>query len=510
METQYLFILTKFSHSFKVTDISHSVKYIFEKFSRRYVVMSLTRNAFSKKPSLIADKHYITVTSDKEEYRYHINQLEDFLSFFSNYRVTLNNILIIDKELFEPFITGIKIKPSWVLRDHQPPMLEYLISKSNNNKMLSVGTGRGKSSVSLCATSEIGYRTTLLIKPAYMDKWVVDIQKTLDININQIVTIQGTNELKNYINLALLNELPYLYSVISLNTYRAFLNHYELDRRNTKEVYGCLPENFFELTKTGTLILDEVHQEFYSIYKLFTFTHIPLVISLSATLIDNNSFIQKVYEMVYPNNNRFIEENKNKYIKAYGVGYAFKDIKKIQTADYGSRFYSHSAFEKSIMRNTEKKIAYFNFINYVIKLGYLEGYKKGDKMSIFLKSIAMCVELTRYLKTKHYSLDIRKYTEEDPYENVIDSDIRVTTIESSGTAIDIPNLTCVLLTVNVDSMKANIQTLGRLREIPGRDVKFYYIYCYQLIKHRDYHKRRMQTLLPHAKMVNELTYPYRL
>ena len=71
----------------------------------------------------------------------------------------------------------------------------------------------------------------------------------------------------------------------------------------------------------------------------------------------------------------------------------------------------------------------------------------------------------------------------DPYENIIEPDIRVTTIISGGTAIDIPNLRTLILN-NIKSPVANLQTMGRLRDLQNRDVKFYYLYSEQIAKHR--------------------------
>jgi superfamily II DNA or RNA helicase len=132
---------------------------------------------------------------------------------------------------------------------------------------------------------------------------------------------------------------------------------------------------------------------------------------------------------------------------------------------------------------------------------------ENDKLVVFCASIDMCTEYTKHLKEEFPDLDVRRYVEDDPYENVIEADIRVTTIQSGGTAIDIPNLRVAIMSVSVDSPVSNLQALGRLRELKDRDVKFYYLYCLQIPKQVGYHRNRKLLYQPKVASINELHYP---
>ena len=81
------------------------------------------------------------------------------------------------------------------------------------------------------------------------------------------------------------------------------------------------------------------------------------------------------------------------------------------------------------------------------------------------------------------------------------------TLGSFSTGLDLPNLTTVIMTVNIDSIQSSRQAIGRLRKIPDRDVYFYYLYCNQIDKHVRVHLSKRKTYSHIAKMFNERHYP---
>jgi hypothetical protein len=102
----------------------------------------------------------------------------------------------------------------------------------------------------------------------------------------------------------------------------------------------------------------------------------------------------------------------------------------------------------------------------------------------------MVTVIMNYLKQQYPDKDIRRYIQGEPYENIMEADITITTIMSSGTALDIPNLRTVIALINISSSPANIQLLGRLRKLPDRSVKYYYVYCNQIRKQVEYHTKK--------------------
>ena len=367
--------------------------------------------------------------------------------------------------------------------------------------------------IALAASSVLKTRTSIIVLPTFAEKWVSDRTGIVYVDPKEVLLVQGSKQLKKLIGVAQNYELDYKFIIISLRTIQSFYKAYEKykDFIEEEEGYECLPEDLCEVLKIGSIIIDESHLNLHAVYKLLSYTNVPKVMALTATMLSNDSRIDRIQKFMFPKEIRFDGIKPAKYIKVYAIAYRFDNIQasRIRTNEYGSTVYSHTAFEKSIMRDYKTMVGYMRLIDYIVNIGYIEKYIQGDKLAIYVASVSLCNELTKYLKAKHPQIDIRRYVEQDPYENVIDADIRITTILSAGTAIDIPNLRAIIMTNNVLSPISNIQTLGRLRKLKDRDVKFYYLYCEQIPKHQQFHKKRMELfsdrVLTHKELFSNIT-----
>lgn len=364
-------------------------------------------------------------------------------------------------------------------------------------------------SIGLTAISRLGYVTVVIIKPAYIEKWFIDIQEVLQIKPKEIMTVQGGDQLRGLFDMARHGILDSKFILISNRTYANYLKAYETNQFSDEFLeYGCHPDEFYALLRASILLIDEVHQDFHLNFKILLYAHVQLAICMSASLMHHNDFMEQMYEIAFPNANRYKGLELDRYLKVFPINYHFDKPQYIRTTEYGKTTYSHMAFEKSVMRHKGVLNNYVNMIKFWIDYGFIKDYKKGDKVLIFASSIVMCTELTRRFKYIYKQFDVRRYVEDDPYENIINADITVTTILSGGTAIDVPNLRMALLTINVDSIQSNIQSSGRLRKLPDRDVKFFYLYCEQIQKHKDYHHRRRDLLKDRVSLIKELSYNY--
>lgn len=94
----------------------------------------------------------------------------------------------------------------------------------------------------------------------------------------------------------------------------------------------------------------------------------------------------------------------------------------------------------------------------------------------------------------------------------MEPDIRVSTVLSAGTGIDIKNLRVCILTQALSSIKANIQAFGRLRELKGdtRGTQFYYLNCRNIPQHLIYHDKKVELLRERTKAQLTLDYDKRL
>lgn len=296
-------------------------------------------------------------------------------------------------------------------------------------------------------------------------------------------------------------------TVISLNTIGKWQKKY-IDNPADPELamYGMKPWELMEKAKIGTNIFDENHQHLHAVYRMFTFLHIPQTISLSATLLSEDQTELRIQRMMYPRENRFEKIKMKKYIEVFACQYQIADLAnaRIQTTERGSNAYNHGAFEKSILANRTIRQQYIDMITRMVKGAFVETREDQDKCIVFVSSHAMAKEVCRQLKAIYPDKDIRTYLEEDPLDNLMEPEICVTTVLSGGTAHDIPNLTVSIQTISLNSIKSNLQVLGRLREIPGKSTRFYYLYCSSIPKQVEYHTNKLTMFKDRCKEHKEL------
>ena len=502
------------SHHFVVINPEPRALPCIIRFCREYGVYNWIKHG--KKPVRKLVKIFAARVRDNREYRFHVGQYEEFIKALERDYILPSMYTVNRLPLYEPTKINIALKDCFKLRDYQEPIHDFMVSDSQDDlhsRLAAMQTGTGKGMVSITSACTIGYRVLVLVLPTYLEKWQQEIEEKLTIDSKDIVILQGSSNLKSAINLANDGNLNAKFIIVSLRTIQNFFKQYEEFPDDLEENgYFCHPEQFCQTLGIGTVIIDEVHQHLHAVYKFLVYTHVPKVIALSATLTSDDYFIKKMQHTMFPRETRYDNLDVNKYIKCYSVGYQFDNFQNrhIRVSEYGSNTYSHTAFEKSVMKNYKALENYVKMIDYLIRIGYIEHYQSGDKLIIFVGTIALATHLTNVLRVIYPDLDVRRYVENDPFENVIDADIRVTTVLSAGTAVDIPGLVCTIMTNNLKSSVSNLQSVGRLREIKGRDTKFYYIYCHQIPKHVEYNKHRIKLFQTVVASVKQFEYPYLL
>lgn len=373
-----------------------------------------------------------------------------------------------------------ELKPEFKLRDYQVKCLDILADKSLGRfALIDLRTGMGKSIIGTFALFNNRYRTAILVLPKYIEKWIDDILKYTTAKREDFYVVQGMDSLKN-----LLEEVErgvnYDFIIFSLRT----LHNFHKDG-----VDFCSKTDLFNRLKIGTILSDESHQETSALFTACMFSNVKQVIGMSATYITNQKEEKMIQDLLFPLNCRISNlTNYNKYIDIVNVKY---DIDRRFRVRYKSQHgYSHIAFEQSILGNTKTREQYFELIAWCIEDHYIRNRKPGDKCLIFLSTVTGCTRLTEYLKKrfKDKDLNILRYTQDDPYENVLTADICCSTILSSGVAIDIPKLIQVVQTITLASPKANIQAIGRLRFLEDRDTKYYKLVCRNIKRQNEIHR----------------------
>lgn len=491
MEHEKVLTMTLGSHFLSLKRIAVAVRPIIVEFARRYVkygIQVVKRNEAQREALAV----YGAATKDRSEFRFHINLLEELKTWLKLNYITDNLIETIYKPTYSPPTVTFKVKEQWTLRDYQYPVVDYLVKDEGPiSRFVGIQTGFGKTLSALFAISKIGLKPAIIVKPMYIYKWVEDVQKYYDISVEKIMVVQGLVSLQALIELASLGQLKDIeVFVISNKTYQLYIKQYEMFKSDILDQgYGCVPEDFFQKIGAGIRLIDEVHQDFHLNFKIDLYTNVFRSISLSATLLSKDPFMERVYEIAYPKYLRYAEVALEKYINSFAVLYRTRLNIELKSSERGSSNYSHNAFEESIIKHKDKNILknYLNLISHCVQSGYYYDYKKGQKLIIFCYRTDFCQMVVEHLRQIYPSLDIRRFTADDPDENMYEPDIRVTTLGSGSTAHDIDNLKTAILTVAVDSVQSNIQALGRLRKLKDLTPRFYYFACADISKHMQYH-----------------------
>lgn len=495
------FVMTIYSHHFIIGKISPVGRMLCNKFASRYVQYGLVPGGGMMHRQAL--KVFAAANGDRTEFRFHINQLPDWYKLLLQYGYD-------NPTLYKTIKPGIKqtvdthyvVDAKWKPRDYQIPIIEYLSKPLPVCKLVGLQTGQGKTASALMAIEKIQKMPCIIVKPAYIEKWTADLIKTYNLKLEDIMVIQGGKHLTAFLTKVAEGSLEYKAIIISNKTFQIWLTLYEKHKEDTLEMgYVIHPHQFFEHANCGVRLIDEVHQDFHFNFKLDLYTNVEYAISLSATLITADPFLRTMHDIAYPIKDRCPSLKLIKYIHSYAVHYRFHKPDKIKTSEYGSKNYSHGAVEKSILKHVPTTNAYLDLINYVLCIGYMKSKKEGKRCIIFAYSVDMCTKISDYLKKMYPDYIVNRYVSEDDYSNLMQSDIIVSTLGSAGTAVDIPDLTNVILTTAIDSVQSNVQSLGRLRMLDNGDTatEFHYFVCDDVPKHLEYHGRKKIMLAERAK-----------
>ncbi len=503
------FKIVLYSHFFKIKDIQPYFRNNITEFIRPLIQFEMDR-AVGDRRIFRPVRTFAIVTKDGKECRLHINQLQEFLDFLKRKGIPVYDAQITKAPKFGSALLSHKYKFTKSPRPKQEEALAHTFKclDTGVTSLLGMPTGTGKTFTGLYAASKINKRTVIFLLPTYIPKWVDDIQENMHVSPKAIITVQGSPQLRGIIEMGYNNEITQDFILVSISTVQNFINEYVADPDGCVETYGCNIEDFCNVLKAGNVMIDETHQHIHAVFRIMLMLHCHSLISLSATLIAGDPLIQKVHDIMYPKACRFDSMLMNKYIKVIAVDYSFRDFaqRKIQTAEFRQTTYSHLAYERSIIKRHNNLQPYMAMIAEILKIGYIDRRVKGDKAVIFVAKIDMCILVRDYLRKLHPNLDIRKYNAEDNYENILSADISVTTIQSAGTAVDIPNLITAIMTVVVTAPIPNLQSLGRLRQIDGKEMRYYYLYCTNIKKHVMNHYVRKELFYPKAESIKELRY----
>jgi hypothetical protein len=485
------------SHHFTVSKVTPRARPAVVGFTWRFVQPLRTKpNPYSRKPPP-KPAVYAAHCADTGEYRYHINVLKKFEEHLAFHG--LKGPLVEVERIELPVVREVELPifDTWNLHDYQNDGVDYVLAPDGSvSKLIEFQTGKGKGVTSLFAVSKMRLAPVIFVKPMYLDKWVQEIREVYDIAIEDLMVIRGSEHLMALLEMAQAGELSSKIVLISNKTIQNWLKLYEEYGDQTLEMgYACRPSELMQTLRSGFRLIDEVHQDFHLNFKIDLYTHCHRSLSLSATLDKEDAFVQSMYEIAYPSPDRHKGPAYDRYANATALIYRLQRPEKVRYKDPATKFYSHHVFEKYLLNNAELCSNYLNLLDQIVKAKYLANYQPTEKAIIFCASIEFCTLVTDFMRKRYPKMDVRRYVEEDPFENCIDADIRVTTPLSAGTAVDIPNLTTNIMSVAISSQQAILQIFGRTRKLKsGKTPEYIALYCADVDRHMDYLEKNKELL----------------
>jgi hypothetical protein len=488
--------VTVFSHHFAVSKISGRSHAAVQEFARRYVQYGVIKQG--RQWVRVATKVYAAASRDRTVYRFHINQMEDFEHHLKRHFLKDTEERVIQPyKVIDP--VTLEIKPEWVPRDDQMPVIEYICADNPHiSRFVDLQTGKGKSFITMYSAAKLRARAIYIFRPMYLDKWVIDIRKTYNIAHEDLMTVQGSGELIEFLELMRTGEWAGKVVLVSNKTFQNFLKLYEEHQDGILDMgYACTPPEFFEFVGSSLRVIDEVHQDFHLNFKIDLYSHVQRSVSLSATMISDDPFVERMQNLAYPSDKRYQGGVYDKYIATRAVFYQLENPQLVKYKQNSN--YSHNVYEHSIMKVPRMLNNYIRIIVRLLETTWLreDYYKPGDRAVVFCASIDLCTLLTDRLQQHFTKFTVMRYVGSlnDPYDNLMNPDLRVTTHGSAGTAVDIPELTVTIMSLALKSSSGSLQNLGRLRKLKdGREPLYVYMNCSDIPKHIEYHEHRQKLL----------------
>lgn len=374
--------------------------------------------------------------------------------------------------------------------EYQKYYIDYVL-EPGTHKLIPIQTGKGKGTIMILSVAEIGGRMFIEAKKAYLGKLKRELVATTNLKSNDVLLIDSGKMLYKMIDKAVAGEVMPPAIMCGIHTLYGFVQDWcsGIWGYDFNSPYN--PVHLFQILGVNTRVIDEAHQLFDMIYKIDLLTNVPKTIYMSATFDadpKNNALKARMQRFLIPDEARPTNMKPDAYttfIKApYRLYGSEAAIKKAEVSAYG---YAHIKYEKDLKARKRILHLYFVFLQSLFEKYYINNTptsgKPETKRCLFLFSTKnMCEQFTAFMKKEYYKLDIRKYTDEDPEENIEKGTIVISTWQSGGTAHDMPGLVTLINTVPIRAKETNQQIPGRLRnpKVIGLTMTPYYILAYNI------------------------------
>lgn len=444
-------------------------------------------------------KYYGAFENCKEVYL-HRNSLSDLLNYLENKGVPREYVEIIDVPLPKAVAATYEMYEKYVLRDYQVVIKADILRPEIHSARVDLQTGKGKTLTSLAALADKGVRAVVMVPPKYFGIWIEALQNTYKgyaEDVQKWMCVSGSAELQKLIDRGIENDLEGVDVIIISNvTYRSYIDNFEKYGHEISALgYNAPPPRFHEAIGAGMQINDEIQEDPGLVYRIDMYSNIDLQVYLSATPFTGNAYVTKMIDKMLPAETMCRLPDIDVYINCMCLRYCEP---KIKPKDYLTPFkntYNHARYETQMMKDKGRLTAYMKMVGNIAQGIFINDRLPGQKLLLLCATVAFIELVVQNLKSRFPDLNINGHVSGCPYERLLINDITVSTIKSSGTGVDIPNLREVGLLQATDSKKDNIQILGRLRKLrdfPDLTPRLTYVACETIPHHLRYSASKQQ------------------
>ena len=500
------------SHFVRVTEFNPHGRYVLMDFCRgmaQYGLERLPGGRFRK----VMLRIFAGANKERTFFHFHRHQLDQLITHLGSNGFPKERLYVEYLDL--PVLEDVEFDVVDVRepRDYQKKFIDYICNDQHSN-IVTLDPGRGKTFIFLTAMARLKKRTMFVIKPMYIEKWIGDIDESIRLKSGELMVIRGGKDMKAFTQLAAAGLVDSKIIIVSNMTYLNYLKEYERFSEDFEGLgYGCEPHELCTKAGVGIKIIDEIHQDWHLNYRQDLYNHVWKSVGLSGSLLSDDPFINNTYDIVFPNELRVDNGERDIYVVAKALEYHLTTHKGISYKNHARKSYSHVMYEQSLMKRPDRLTAYFKMITEIVYRSYVSVREEGQKMIVFAATVDMCTILAKWLHQHNPTLNVQRYVSDDDYEEMLEADLIVSTVKSLGTAIDVPDLRVCLLTDALNSKQANIQCLGRLRRLkrwPETTPEFYYLVNVDINKHVEYHQRKLEIFKGRVVAHKTITTDYRI
>ena len=370
-----------------------------------------TETVYGQQQKSVVEKCFVGKIDKKPIWYFHVNQFAHLYSHLKALHVNTKEFETVDCRFNDAETTDYRVREGWVLR--RSGTFEFVVSPKGS-RLLPLVTGSGRplwrcragaleKARRRCHPADLyghGWRTSSLS--------MTPTRRTSRWSAATAIATLVANAREDHID--------HDYFFFSAKTLQEFITTTRRIER-VRRANGCAPTDLFPLLGIGVMLVDETHMAFHSLYKTTVYMNVDYQIGLSATLIAEDPVTARVHRVMYPSRCIYGDTMLKQYLDIYALGYNLSPhfAGKIKTANYGSSTYSHTAFEKSIMKHREIRKGYFELIKATIEDFY--DRTTSPAQSSYLGRCRDGTELTVYLANV-IPTNSACYCEEDSYEDM--------------------------------------------------------------------------------------------